>query len=259
MLHKKLAFTLSILLGAALPVQAETGMSELIKPGHPDFPTGQPTHLSGMLSIDGTADGAPAQQMQFNYQPDMSQYGMLESAAQHQPPPMQYGMLQSAVQQQSPPMPYGMNQMPQAPYPTNQAQYGMNQMPYGTNQSPYDSGQMGAMQQSPLGDGMSQAMTAAATIGLLGSSAMNMLGDSLKGMGFSGGFQGRAASRCKYNLTPGGRTDLRNGGVGFGDNYQSTGGDGGVTGLERTINRAVDRNINYAADQATRRLINGLF
>jgi hypothetical protein len=147
----------------------------------------------------------------------------------------------------------------------------MNQMPMNntTNMAlPFNPGGDQNMQSGGgVPDGIGTAMAAAAAIGLGAQTAINSVGDAMRGMGFGGGFRGVGPGAGNYELSPFGGTGLGyhgpghlGGGGGGGDYYTGTGGGGGgVRQIGRTLNRAVNRNIGYAADQATDRLIYGLW
>lgn len=233
---------------AGRPSAPQLGSSELIAPSHSNFVAPQ-MHLSGSVSQDSTMYGG-------NLSPEqaMSQLGLGGAAPQQQSMYM------------APQMPMGGigSQMPMGGMGSQMPMGGMGGTP--DPMSILMAGMAGGGG-NPLGDGLGQAMTAAATVGLLGSSAMGAVGDSLRGMGFSGGFRGRAMGANRngpYNLSPFGGTGLGQrgpgtlgGGIGGGDVYTSPGGGGGSLG--QTINRTLDRNIQYATDQATRRLIHEMW
>jgi hypothetical protein len=290
MLQKSTLCALSLLIAAvtAAPAFAEgLGQSGWVKPGNDDYvPSGSfQKFLEGQVSqqnaapVDGM-DGGAVNEMPIENGMSMNQMPMNNGMNMNQMP-MNSGMGANQM-----PMNGGMsmNQMPM------NGGMSMNQMPMnggmGANQMPMNGGM--SMNQMPMNNGMAMnqmsmqgagggdagvdgigaALSAAAAIGLGAQTAMNSVGDAMRGMGFCGGFRGNASGASNYCLSPFGGTGLgyhgpgRLGGGG-GDVYTGTSGGGGGTGtigtVSRTVNRALDRNINYAADQATNRLIYGLW
>jgi hypothetical protein len=186
-------------------------------------------------------------------QGDMSMMG----GGMHHPMMMQghAAMMQNQMMQGG----MGMQNMAQNPM---QGMNGMHNMMQGDNAA---------------SEGLNNAVAAAAAVGLAGKTAMNAIGDSLRAVGFGGGFRCHAGgSSGLIELSPFGGTGVGRQGPGTlgkafgmgagGDMYTGAvgaGGGGGGEGLGmntvhtvgRAVNRALDRNINYAADQATNKLI----
>jgi hypothetical protein len=249
-ISRLLAVSAFLVANSGVPAMAQLSSSEKIGPGHPDYVEAPASgaYLNGAVQQNATIYGSAGVGSSGNPYAGSADGHYAGSA---DGPSALYA---------------GSADGPSAPNAANTI-YGTNNMMYGTDQSTYqptgvanvDMGapavEMGAMgglgamgsgmSASPIGDGMSQAMTAAAAVGLLGSSAMNAMGDSLRGMGFGGGFRGHAGPGGR------GRGPYRSSGRSY-----SSGGGGSITG---TVNRALDRNLNYAADQATRKLMWGLW